>query len=191
LTARAGHGEIEDVTQGNKLMPSSKFFTLRALACGALLLGALAPAYAQYSWIDANGMRVFSDRPPPPDTPAARILKAPRAAQAASYGAPTPEPAPAPAEPTRPAAPSVAEREADYQKRTAQQKEDKAKADKKTQQETAKAERCKGLKRNEATLQAGGRITEVNDKGERGYMSDEDRARRLAETQRMQAAECR
>ncbi|MFS2019205.1 DUF4124 domain-containing protein, partial [Massilia sp. CT11-108] len=45
-----------------------------------LLLAAFlaAPAYAQYSWIDDHGTRVFSDRPPPPGTPPSRILKTPR-----------------------------------------------------------------------------------------------------------------
>jgi hypothetical protein len=136
---------------------------------------------------------VFSDRPPPPDTPAARVLKAPRAVAAPSYGPVTPAPASAPPSAAAPKAalPTVTEREADYRKRTAQQKEDQAKTDKRVQQDDARAERCKGLKRNEATLMAGGRITEVNDKGEQGFLSDAERARRLAETQRMQAAECR
>lgn len=42
-----------------------------------LLLLASSLAHAQYSWIDEKGVRQFSDRPPPPGTPAEKILKAP------------------------------------------------------------------------------------------------------------------
>ena len=50
-----------------------------ALLTGALMLLAQL-AHAQYSWIDDKGTRVFSDRPPPPGTPAARIRHMPRSA---------------------------------------------------------------------------------------------------------------
>jgi selenocysteine-specific translation elongation factor len=153
----------------------------------ALLLLALlaAPAFAQYSWIDDKGTRVFSDRPPPPGTPAVRILKTPRTLDALA-----PAPAAPAAEPAK-AAPTLAEREADFRKRQAEQ----AKADKKDQQDAQKqavqAERCTALKRREMTLTAGSRLSEYDEKGQKSYVSDDERARRLAETRRMQAAECR
>lgn len=56
--------------------PASWRLYLRvALFVGA---GAIAlPALAQYAWLDARGVRQFSDRPPPPSVPDHRILKAP------------------------------------------------------------------------------------------------------------------
>ncbi|MGB9108871.1 MAG: DUF4124 domain-containing protein, partial [Telluria sp.] len=74
LTAPGNHGEIVgEITQGNKMTPTWP----RLLCAGALALTSLL-AHAQYSWLDDKGSRVFSDRPPPPGTPPARILKAPR-----------------------------------------------------------------------------------------------------------------
>lgn len=52
-------------------------FKPRRFLAPLLLVGA-GLAQAQYSWIDEKGVREFSDRPPPPGTPAEKILKAPR-----------------------------------------------------------------------------------------------------------------
>ena len=166
----------------------------RALCAGAALLLALMPqAHAQYSWIDAGGARVFSDRPPPPGTPPSRILKAPRAAVLSPYGetapaaAAAPSPAPAPAA----ASPTVAERERAYRERAAKQKEADDKSARENQRQAALAGRCKALKQQEAALNAGTRLSEVDDKGEQRYIGDEERAGRLAEVRRRQAEECR
>ena len=35
------------------------------------------PALAQWQWLDKDGRKVFSDRPPPPDIPQKSILKEP------------------------------------------------------------------------------------------------------------------
>jgi hypothetical protein len=53
----------------------------------SMLLLACSLAHAQYSWIDTKGIRQFSDRPPPVDTPEAKILKVPRAVAAAAAAA--------------------------------------------------------------------------------------------------------
>ncbi|RYE66283.1 MAG: DUF4124 domain-containing protein, partial [Oxalobacteraceae bacterium] len=58
----------------------------RACLTGALMLLAQL-AHAQYSWLDDKGTRVFSDRPPPSGTPAARILQMPRSAAPAAVAA--------------------------------------------------------------------------------------------------------
>src|SRR5437763_5056820 len=99
--------------------------SLRPALVGTLmLLAQLAPqcAHAQYSWLDANGTRVFSDRPPPPGIPPSRILKAPRRPDAAPVDAvtgvtPSTAPAPAPTPADKPKPPTLAEREAEYRKR--------------------------------------------------------------------------
>src|SRR5438093_1425528 len=96
-------------------------FSLRPVLAGALmLLAQLAPqcAHAQYSWLDANGTRVFSDRPPPPGIPPSRILKAPHRPDAAPVDTvpavmPSTAPAAAPAPADKPKPPTLAEREAE------------------------------------------------------------------------------
>jgi hypothetical protein len=107
LTVPPNRGEIRPViTRGNTM--NARW--LRPLCAGALALSSLL-AHAQYSWIDDKGMRVFSDRPAPPGTPAERILKTPRGIEAGSL------PAAVPAEPD--AAPDWKKREEDYKRRSA------------------------------------------------------------------------
>jgi hypothetical protein len=175
-------------------MPSTPVSRLPALCAGLLFLAALAPAHAQYSWIDASGTRVFSDRPPPPGIPAARILKAPRPVAAAPYGAPAPAEAPAASAAqaaSTPARPTLAEREADYKKRGEKRAEDDAKAAEAARKQAAQQSRCRSLMRQEATLTAGTRLSEFDEKGERHYLTDAERAQRLAQARALQAAECR
>ena len=54
--------------------------TSRILLIGLIL--AAAAAHAQYQWVDKDGRRVFSDRPPPADVPAKNVLTQPKGARA-------------------------------------------------------------------------------------------------------------
>ena len=180
-------------------MDMNRSSRLRALCAGTpLLLAALAmhaPAHAQYSWIDEHGTRVFSDRPPPPGTPPARILQAPRpAASAAPYALPAPAapaaPAGATAEAAKPAPPTLAERDAEFRKRAAQRDADERKTAEDAQRRADQAEQCATARRSEANLASGERMADVDDKGERVFLSDEEKARRLAQTRRVLAG-CR
>ena len=148
-----------------------------------LLLAALlaAPAYAQYSWIDDHGTRVFSDRPPPPGTPKSRILKAPR-------GAAT-EPA-VPAEAAKPAAPTLADRDADFRKRAAERDADERTTAEESRRKADNAEQCAAARRSEAVLTSGVRVADMDDKGERVFVTDDEKARRLAQVRRVLAG-CR
>jgi type IV secretory pathway VirB10-like protein len=191
LTDGEERGEIWYMTYGNYLMTSTPFSWQRA---GAALLLAVctAPALAQYSWIDDKGARVFSDRPPPRSTPASRILKAPRSVESLPpQVAPSPPPGPAEAPKAPKGPPTLAEREADFRKRAQQQAEADKKSQQEAQKQAAQAERCKGLKQREMTLATESRISEYDEKGQKSYLSDEERARRLAETRNSQAADCR
>jgi hypothetical protein len=146
-----------------------------------LLLAAVAvsaPALAQYSWIDDHGTRVFSDRPPPPGTPPSRILKAPRGAASTEA---------TPAEATRPAAPTLADRDADFRKRAAERDADERKAMEDAQRKADGAAQCAAARRSEAVLTSGVRIAEMDDKGERVFVTDEEKARRLVQARRVLA----
>jgi hypothetical protein len=151
----------------------------------SLLLAALvvaAPAHAQYSWIDDHGTRVFSDRPPPPGTPTSRILKAPRRSAAAEPDAP--------AEPAKSTAPTLADRDADFRKRAAERDTEERKAAEDAQRKADNAAQCAAARRSEAALTSGVRITDVDDKGERVYVTDDEKARRLEQVRRVLAG-CR
>jgi hypothetical protein len=158
------------------------------------VFAAHAPAHAQYSWIDDHGTRVFSDRPPPPGTPASRILQAPRAPTAASlYGLPAaaaPDAAETKAEAAKPQSPTLAERDADFRKRTAQRDADERKAADEAQRKADLAQQCASARRNEAALTSGERMADVDDKGERSFVSDDEKARRLVQVRRFLAT-CR
>jgi hypothetical protein len=176
-------------------MNSNRTSRLLPLLLAAMAaFAAHAPAHAQYSWIDDHGTRVFSDRPPPPGTPASRILQAPRAPTAASlYGLPAPA-APATAETkaeaAKPQPPTLAERDADFRKRTAQRDADERKAADEAQRKTDLAEQCAAARRNEAALTSGERMADMDDKGERAFLSDDEKARRLVQVRRFLAG-CR
>jgi hypothetical protein len=106
-----------------------------------LLLLAAGLAHAQWSWIDEKGIRQLSDRPPPPGTPANKILKAPgkpptpaaEADQAAAREKADPRPA--------------AEREADFrnqmQKMTAKRADPDAKNGRPPQKDCQQARKYK------------------------------------------------
>lgn len=138
----------------------------RVLAVALLLASAVA--HAQYAWIDAKGVRHYSDQPPPTDTPAAKILKTPR-------GLTLPAPAPAPA---AKAAPTLAEREADYRKRHAASEvaDKKAATDQKLADE--KRANCLLAARDKAELDTGRRLRAEN--GSREIMTEDDKAAQRA-----------
>jgi hypothetical protein len=150
---------------------------LRLLAGSAFLISSLA--HAQYAWIDAKGVHHYSDQPPPPSAPAVRMLKAPRGASIASAdGAPTvATPASAPKAP-----PTLAEREADYRKRAQERAKQEQKDALEAQHKAAQAENCEAARRYQAQLQSDIRVADTGADGERTFISDEERARRLAKT---------
>lgn len=150
------------------------------LAATALLLTAVAGAQAQYVWIEPNGTRQYSDRPPPPGTPTNRILKSPgRALPAPTQAAQTaPEAKPAKAAPTLP------ERDAAYRERAKARAEQEQKTEENMRSERATAERCASARELQAQLASGTRIAQYDGAGERRYMSDAERAERTARVNR-------
>ncbi|MYN04026.1 DUF4124 domain-containing protein [Pseudoduganella sp. DS3] len=155
----------------------------------AALIACSSLAQAQWIWVNEKGVKQLSDQPPPPGTPANRVLKSPRGlapADARQAAAPAPaaegEDAAAPADAKAPAAkPSLAERNADYNKRQKLAAENAAKAQEDANRANEKTKYCSEAKKNIDLLESGVRISEVDNKGERGYMSDEGRAKRLQE----------
>jgi hypothetical protein len=165
----------------------------RFIPMGALmLLAQLAPhlAHAQYSWIDDKGTRVFSDRPPPPGTPPSRILKGPRPLPAQPSALPSPAGA-APAPPQTQAKPaSLAEQDAAFRQRQARREDDARKAQEDAAQQAARQEQCAMARQEEMQMTNGMRISGVDAKGERYFLSDAQRAQR-AQVARRVLQDCR
>lgn len=152
----------------------------RLLAGLALLLGTNL-AQAQYVWIDAKGLRQYSDRPPPPSTPASKILKTPGRQPLPVREAAQIAPAPAPPQ----GLPTLAEREADYRKRAKDQAERERKETEERRRKAELAEHCDSARAAKAQLESDVRIADMNRDGEPTFLSDEERARRLARANRL------
>jgi hypothetical protein len=160
--------------------------SLRHPLSALLLFCCAGLAQAQFVWIAPNGTRQYSDQPPPPGTPASKILKAP------GRSAPAQEmPEAALASPAaKPKAMTLAEREADYRKRGKEREEAEGKAREDAQQAAKKAEYCEGLRKNQRLLESGTRISDVAPDGQRRFLGDAERAA-LGERNAKQMSDCR
>lgn len=163
--------------------------TSKRVLGAALLFLAAQLAHAQYVWIDANGTRQYADRPPPPGTPPHKILKAPgRLAPAPTpdAGMDATQPGAAEAKPALPKGPpSLAEREQDFRKRAQERAEQERKDAIEAERRRELAERCEAARDAQAQLASGIRIARFDQNGERSYMSDEERAAKAAQVNRV------
>ena len=150
-------------------------------------------ASAQWQWVEKDGRKIFSDRPPPAEIADKNILKrppgAPRAAAAPALitlGVEAVASAKPPAAPaSRASAPKLSGKDAELEAKKKKADEEEA-AKKKAEEEKiakAKAENCERAKTGLATLQSGVRMVSVNAKGEREVYDD---AKRASETKRAQ-----
>lgn len=164
---------------------------LRAFTGVALLLGA-GLCQAQYAWIDERGVRQYSDRPPPPSTPPKNILRQPGGVPD-SLEAQTPAQTPSADDIANQAPkgpPTLAERNIDYAKRSkANAEREKKDAEDATRKSDLK-ENCDNALSAKAQLESGARITTTDKNGERGYISDAERALRLQKANKA-VADCR
>jgi hypothetical protein len=165
----------------------NKYNRARLLAATALMAFA-SLAQAQYMWIDEKGIKQFSDRAPPPSIPLKNILKSPPGVATAVL-VPTEQAAAAPAPVAKPkAAPTMADRNADYNKR----QKDKADLEQKEKDEreakVARAEHCEALRATKRSFESGERIGVQDKSGERGYLTDHQRAIESAKVEKALAA---
>lgn len=172
---------------------------IRHLACFVLLLAGFAGvANAQYQWRDTRGRMVFSDQPPPPGTPADRILRSPRpraaaasnAADAAATAPAPPAARPASLEPPR-AAPDYKDKAMAFEKRRKERAEAEAKADEARRDSADKARYCGELEAQRRNLASGGRIMTVGPDGKRRYLDEDARKARLDENAKALATACK
>ncbi|GAC1412091.1 MAG: hypothetical protein NVSMB6_13860 [Burkholderiaceae bacterium] len=158
-----------------------------------LLNVATGLAFAQFAWIDANGVRQYSDQPPPASTPKSRILKAPGSdlrsikREPAPIAAADPAPGAASAASATPK-PTLADKNADFNKRRAEQGEKERKADQLAKESAIKTQNCDRAKAYARTLASGERIMSTDSNGERAFMSDEKRAQEAANARRITEA---
>lgn len=143
------------------------------VACMAFFVAISANAQV-FQWKDAKGKTVYSDKPPPGGVTQKRIV--------------TPN---APTGPAVSPKTTLAEKDMAFRKRQKEAQEKSAKAEQDQKALANKKQRCDNIQRNARTLESGIRISQVNEKGERYFMGDEERKAQIARTrQLMQEAEC-
>jgi hypothetical protein len=157
-----------------------------------------AGAMAQWQWINKDGRKVFSDRPPPLEIPEKDILRQPnqRITPVAPVAADTQS---APSSPTpKPAAASSAkgtDKVLEERKAKAEAEAEAAKAakDKADQQKLAadRAENCTRAKQAKASLDSGQLMKHTNAKGEQVFMDDASRAAERKRAQSVIDADCK
>ena len=150
-------------------------------------------ASAQWQWLDKDGRKVFSDRPPPQEIPDKNILKQPGGTARISRTGPIPgaaspaadaasAPAAAAPKPGASAAGTGIDKALEEKKAQA----DAAEAAKKKAEEEklakAKADNCARARQAKAAFDSGRPITQSNAQGERIFL---DQAGRDAETKRL------
>lgn len=136
------------------------------------MLGAAAAQAQVNKCVDSNGKVFYSQNPCPPSMkretmsrggipPASAVTPAPGAADKAGKG-----------DAAKGGPKTPADQEQDFRKR--QQDEAKAakEADKKTAEAQAKEANCRNARQRLTQYEIGGRISQINDKGERYYMED-------------------
>lgn len=165
------------------------------------LMGLSFAASAQWQWLDKDGRKVFSDRPPPSDVQEKNILKRPGSNKIPSApvadAAPQTEPvagsasAAAPALPASGAKPTALEKELQAKKKLAQEAEAAKKKDAEEQLAKAKTDSCTRAKQAKISFETGGRISRINASGEREFMDDAAKAEELKRLQGIIAKDCK
>jgi hypothetical protein len=140
------------------------------------LIASLGAAVAQaqvYKCLDANGKTAYSQNPCPPSTkretmqrggipPASAVAPAAGAADKASKSDAAGRGGPK----------TAADQEQDFRKRQQDQAKASKEADQKSAEAQAKDANCRNARQRLAQYEIGGRISQINDKGERYYMDD-------------------
>jgi hypothetical protein len=161
---------------------------LRLLLAG-VLLAVSTQALAQYLWIDDKGVKQLSDRPPPTNVPANRILKAPGKPlfNPNAPAEPEADPAPEAAEPKVKAPPTLADRNAEFKKRQTEAAEAAKKASEESARKADQAANCEAARNNQRSLDQGVRMSGYDKNGERTILGDAERAEIARKSQQILA----
>jgi len=129
---------------------------------------------AQWQWLDKDGRKVFSDRPPPPEVPEKDILQRPPVTSTVTVpqsGASAPKL-------------SGVDKELAAKKKKADEAEIARRSAEVEKIADVKADNCARAKKAKASFDSGRRIAQSNEKGEPEIL---DAAARAAEVNRLQA----
>jgi hypothetical protein len=142
-------------------------------------LGIWGSSFAQiYKWVDAQGVTHYSQSPPAPGQGKAQVLNVPDAATATTPGQGA-------------ADQNWQEKDREFRERQAKAADLRRQAEEKAERDEAQRHRaCQQARAAVDQLTRQGRIFNVNEKGERVYLSDDDRARGLQDANQQVAQYC-
>lgn len=144
----------------------------RSILLTAFLTAISVSAVAQiYEWKDEKGRTVLSDVPPAGKNTTIKSNASP--SQSDGNGK------------------SLAEKDLDFKKRQQSAKDASEKQQKAESERAALSENCAAAKRQLALIESGGRITLRDDKGERYFLSDEQRQIEKEKTLKQIETNCR
>jgi hypothetical protein len=174
------------------MVRDSDFRTVMAAAAAVLVLVSL-PAEAQWKWKDTSGRIQYSDLPPPAGTPDQDILSRPTAPRRSGTVAPAASAASAASAPAL-ASSALMPKGVDPELEAKHKKaEGDVAAKKKADQErvaAAKADNCNRAQTQLRNFESGLRVMRTNEKGEREYLDDKQRAEETKHAKDVIAADC-
>lgn len=151
-----------------------KKLTIAALF-GALLATPVMAAQF-YKWSDEQGVTHYSESPPPETAKGATEVKVQTRTPSGSEAA---------VENLQKQREAATKSLTDAEKKKTPGKTSPAKADK-----SEYAERCKKLQANLATMESSGRVSEPDENGEKRYLTEEEKNKRMDDTRRQIKAYC-
>lgn len=143
---------------------------MRALAIAAALAVCAASAQTMYKWVDEKGVTHFSETPPPDGNKGVTKIEV------------------KPIAPDKPASDNWREREQEAKQRRAKQGLEQEGARK--QEESQRAQRCRAAQRKADTMKNYARVFRLDDKGERVWLEERERASQLDEANQEIAKYC-
>ncbi len=166
------------------------------------LTGLSFAASAQWQWLDKDGRKVFSDRPPPTDIQDKNILKRPgnykppvapvTDAAPEAVGAASIPVAGQPALTASGAKPAGGlDKELEAKKKQAKEAETAKRKAEEERIAKAQIENCVRAKQAKTTFESGVRIGRTNAAGEKEFMDDATRAEELKRIQGIMARDCK
>jgi Domain of unknown function (DUF4124) len=165
----------------------------RAIAVGTGLFvgGMLVASQAQaqvYKCVDSGGKTVYSQSPCPPGASSSVMGRKPPAKADAPASKPA---AKADAQASKPAAKSFADQEMEFRKRQQEREEAEKKANDQLAESKRKQEDCRRAREQVAQYDMGGRISRMDDKGERYFLDENQVAQERAKAQASADQSCK
>ena len=156
---------------------------LKRFTVAILLASCAGAALAQYVWLNEQGVKQYSDKPPPASVPNSKILKAPRGA--VQLGAPAKAAEATEIDATKKTPATTAEMNADFNKRKMEKAEKDKESEQKAKLAADKAKNCEKVRNYKRVLDSGERISHMDPSGERSFITDEERAQETRTNNRM------